>query len=42
MSEARSYARPVQLGELMTGEVVGEVVEAARRGSRQASSSPAA
>jgi len=27
MSEARSYARPVQLGEVMTGEVVGEVVE---------------
>ncbi len=25
MSEARSYARPTQLGEVMTGQVVGEV-----------------
>jgi NADPH-dependent curcumin reductase CurA len=27
MSEARSYARPVQLGEVMTAQAVGEVVE---------------
>jgi NADPH-dependent curcumin reductase CurA len=27
MSEARSYARPVELGEVMTGQGVGEVVE---------------
>jgi NADPH-dependent curcumin reductase len=27
MSEARSYARPVELGEVMTGQAVGEVVE---------------
>ncbi len=27
MSEARSYARPVVLGEVMTGQTVGEVVE---------------
>src|SRR5262249_10347118 len=26
MSEARSYARPVEVGEVMTGAVVGEVV----------------
>jgi hypothetical protein len=26
MSEARSYARPTELGEVMTGQVVGEVV----------------
>jgi NADPH-dependent curcumin reductase CurA len=26
MSEARSYARPTQLGEVMTGQAVGEVV----------------
>jgi hypothetical protein len=29
MSEARSYAKPTQLGEPMTGQVVGEVVESA-------------
>ena len=27
MSEARSYAKPTQVGEVMTGQVVGEVVE---------------
>ena len=27
MSEARSYAKPTQLGETMTGQAVGEVVE---------------
>jgi NADPH-dependent curcumin reductase CurA len=27
MSEARSYAKPTQIGEPMTGQVVGEVVE---------------
>jgi NADPH-dependent curcumin reductase CurA len=27
MSEARSYAKPTELGEPMTGQVVGEVVE---------------
>jgi NADPH-dependent curcumin reductase CurA len=27
MSEARSYAKPTQLGEVMTGQVVGEVVQ---------------
>src|SRR6266542_4420302 len=27
MSEARSYARPVELGEVMTAEAVAEVVE---------------
>jgi hypothetical protein len=27
MSEARSYARPVELGEVMTGQGVGEVIE---------------
>ena len=27
MSEARSYARPVELGEVMTAQAVGEVVE---------------
>jgi NADPH-dependent curcumin reductase CurA len=27
MSEARSYAKPVQLGEVMTSQVAGEVVE---------------
>jgi len=27
MSEARSYARPTQIGDPMTGQVVGEVVE---------------
>ncbi len=26
MSEARSYAKPTQVGEVMTGQVVGEVV----------------
>ena len=29
MSEARSYAKPTQIGEPMTGQVVGEVVESA-------------
>ena len=27
MSEARSYAKPTEIGEVMTGQVVGEVVE---------------
>ncbi len=27
MSEARSYARPVELGEVMTAQAVGEVVQ---------------
>src|SRR5712691_7125383 len=27
MSEARSYARPVELGDVMTSQAVGEVVE---------------
>ena len=27
MSEARSYAKPTEVGEVMTGQVVGEVVE---------------
>ena len=31
MSEARSYATPTQLGEPMTGQVVGEVVESRDR-----------
>jgi NADPH-dependent curcumin reductase CurA len=29
MSEARSYAKPTQIGEVMPGQVVGEVVESA-------------
>jgi NADPH:quinone reductase len=31
MSEARSYAKPTQVGEPMTGQVVGEVVESGDR-----------
>lgn len=31
MNEARSYARPVELGEVMTGQGVGEVVESRSR-----------
>jgi NADPH-dependent curcumin reductase CurA len=31
MSEARSYAKPTEVGEVMTGQVVGEVVESQDR-----------
>jgi NADPH-dependent curcumin reductase CurA len=31
MSEARSYAKPTELGEVMTGQAVGEVVESGDR-----------
>jgi NADPH-dependent curcumin reductase CurA len=31
MSEARSYAKPTEIGDVMTGQVVGEVVESQNR-----------
>ena len=38
MSEARSYAKPVQVGEVMTAQSLGEVVESEDGGSRPATS----
>ena len=35
MSDARSYAKPVEIGDVMTGETVGEVVESRHPGFRK-------
>ena len=39
MNETNSYAASVQIGDVMTGETVGEVIESENRSSRPATRS---